>query len=80
MSDLAALQKNLLFTDEDVQALRRRKTIRAGQTDAIPAFGTLTSRRANSNGTANDRDRLLDARTAGRAMVSQHCQIGARVT
>lgn len=35
MADLAALQKTLLFTEEDVEALRRSKAILADQTDAI---------------------------------------------
>jgi hypothetical protein len=34
-ADLTALQKVLLFTDEDVQALRQSKAILADQTDAI---------------------------------------------
>lgn len=34
-ADLAALQKTLLFTDEDVNALRQSKAILADQTDAI---------------------------------------------
>jgi len=34
-ADLAALQKALLFTDDDVQALRQSKAILADQTDAI---------------------------------------------
>lgn len=34
-ADLAALKKTLLFTDEDVAALRQSKTILADQTDAI---------------------------------------------
>lgn len=35
MTDLAALQKTLLFGDDDVAALRASKPILAGQTDAI---------------------------------------------
>ncbi len=35
MADLAALQKTMLFTDDDVQALRQSKSILADQTDAI---------------------------------------------
>jgi hypothetical protein len=35
MADLQALQKSLLFTDEDVKALRQSKAILADQTDAI---------------------------------------------
>jgi hypothetical protein len=35
LTDLAALQKTLLFTEEDVQALRRSKEILSDQTDAI---------------------------------------------
>jgi len=35
LDDLAALQKTLLFGDEDVQALRRSKDVLADQTDAI---------------------------------------------
>jgi len=35
LADLAALQKALLFTDADVQALRQSKPILADQTDAI---------------------------------------------
>ncbi|MCA0174873.1 MAG: protogloblin ApPgb [Proteobacteria bacterium] len=35
VADLAALQKALLFTEADVQALRRSKPILEGQTDAI---------------------------------------------
>lgn len=35
MADLRALQATLLFTDEDVKALRRSKAILADQTDAI---------------------------------------------
>ena len=34
-ADLAALQKALLFTEEDVEALRRSREILADQTDAI---------------------------------------------
>ena len=35
LADLKALQKSLLFTDEDVKALRQSKAILADQTDAI---------------------------------------------
>lgn len=35
LTDLAGLQKTLLFTDEDVKALRQSKGILADQTDAI---------------------------------------------
>ncbi|NLN68816.1 MAG: protogloblin ApPgb [Alcaligenaceae bacterium] len=35
MSDLAALQKTMLFSDEDIQALRQSKAVLADQTDAI---------------------------------------------
>lgn len=35
LTDLEALQKTLLFTDEDVRALRRSKPVLADQTDAI---------------------------------------------
>jgi hypothetical protein len=35
LADLSALQRTLLFGDEDVQALRRSKAILADQTDAI---------------------------------------------
>jgi hypothetical protein len=35
MTDLQALQKSLLFTDEDVKALRQSKAILADQTDAV---------------------------------------------
>jgi hypothetical protein len=35
LEDLSALKKTLLFGDEDVQALKRSKTILADQTDAI---------------------------------------------
>lgn len=35
MTDLKALQASLLFTDEDVKALRKSKAILADQTDAI---------------------------------------------
>jgi hypothetical protein len=35
LADLQALQKSLLFTDEDVKALRQSKAILADQTDAI---------------------------------------------
>lgn len=35
LADLSALQKTLLFTDEDVNALRQSKAILADQTDAI---------------------------------------------
>ncbi len=35
LADLQALQKALLFSDDDVQALRRSKPILADQTDAI---------------------------------------------
>lgn len=35
LQDLRALQKTLLFTEEDVEALRRSKVILADQTDAI---------------------------------------------
>lgn len=35
LADLAALQKTLLFGDDDVQALRRSQPILADQTDAI---------------------------------------------
>jgi len=35
LADLAALQKTLLFTKEDVEALRQSKAILADQTDAI---------------------------------------------
>jgi hypothetical protein len=35
LADLQALQKTLLFTDEDVKALRQSKDILADQTDAI---------------------------------------------
>lgn len=35
MSDLKALQASLLFTDEDVKALRQSKAILADQTDAV---------------------------------------------
>ena len=35
LADLTALQKTLLFTDEDVQALRQSKVILGDQTDAI---------------------------------------------
>jgi hypothetical protein len=35
VADLQALQKSLLFTDEDVKALRQSKAILADQTDAV---------------------------------------------
>lgn len=35
LADLQSLQKTLLFTDDDVKALRQSKAILAGQTDAI---------------------------------------------
>ncbi|HQD85095.1 MAG TPA: protoglobin domain-containing protein, partial [Quisquiliibacterium sp.] len=35
LADLQALQKSLLFTEEDVKALRQSKAILADQTDAI---------------------------------------------